>query len=175
MAATGTGVERLAPFFDWPRRVATGLSVACLAAMMLIYLGSLALRLTTHTDLSWASTIATWLFMWVVFVGSSVVIRTAGLFAVDFLVTKLPGRSFTLYVRLLGAVFVATGVSFIVFGLEFMRLTTGLAPSVGVSPNWANAAIPVSGVFFILEGLYLVIRPKIYPRQSAEERGIEAA
>lgn len=107
---------------------------------------------------SWTEELARYLLCWMVFLGGAHGCRKAQLMALDFAVSKLPGRlgQAARYLALLiclgfFVLLIQVGWSFVEFG------RTEASPVMGLSMHWIYAAIPVGCTLMIVNTLGLML------------------
>jgi C4-dicarboxylate transporter DctQ subunit len=116
-------------------------------------------RYVFHRPPSWSEEVVRYLFIWLVFLATSVGFRRGSHLGVDFFVGLLPPKvrkavevGIHLFLGLLLAVVTWQGV--VMTGMVKFQLS----PAMRISMSWIYAAIPVGGFFMLLEVVSLFLK-----------------
>lgn len=130
-------------------------SVVAMLLMMVLAFGQVVTRYGFNWTPEWSEELARFLFVWVVFLGSALIMGESGHLAVEFLPNKLKGTTagkvLALFINLVSYVF----VTLLMFqGAKMTRtMTFQLSPGMELPMSCVYAVIPVSCVLMLL---YLV-------------------
>lgn len=137
------------------RTVLYGFSVAAMSVMLVIIFAQVVTRYFFGYTPEWSEELARFLFVWVVFLGSALIMGESGHLAVQFLPDKFKG---TILGSVLDMIINATGYAFIILLLtQGWKMTSIMtfqrAPGLDIPMSWVYVVIPVSCVLMLL---YLV-------------------
>lgn len=137
------------------RKVLYGFSVAAMSVMLMIIFAQVVTRYTVGYTPEWSEELARFLFVWVVFLGSALIMGESGHLAVQFLPNRFKGTTFG---TILDIIINVSGYIFIVLLLtQGWKMTSIMtfqrAPGLDIPMSWVYAIIPVSCVLMLL---YLV-------------------
>lgn len=135
--------------------------VAVAAGLMLVVVScNVFARYVLKIGLTWAEEFSLLLFVWVVFLGSYLALRSKNHLALTFLIKKLPPRAARVG-RLVILSFVGLFLcALFVGGLQFVGKVIQMdqrTPLLGISAAWAYASLPVSAGLMLLELLQVLI------------------
>ncbi|WP_027184528.1 TRAP transporter small permease [Desulfovibrio inopinatus] len=127
-------------------------SVSSMSVMLIIIFIQVIARYVFNHSFEWSEELARFLFVWVVFLGSALIMGESGHLAVQFLPTRFKGTSFGLFLE------VFTNVCSYVFILLLLSqgakmtsiMTFQTAPGLGISMSWVYAVIPLSAALMLL-------------------------
>lgn len=131
------------------------ISVSSMAVMLvLIFLQVITRYIFNHT-FEWSEELARFLFVWVVFLGSALIMGEGGHLAVQLLPRKFTGRplghAMNLFINACSYAFI---LLLLVQGAKMTSVMTfQTAPGLGISMSWVYAVIPLSACLMML---YLV-------------------
>ena len=142
------------------RKVLYGFSVAAMSVMLMIIFAQVVTRYTVGYTPEWSEELARFLFVWVVFLGSALIMGESGHLAVQFLPNKFKGTAFG---TILDIVINVSGYIFIILLLtQGWKMTSIMtfqrAPGLDIPMSWVYAIIPVSCVLMLLYLLKETIR-----------------
>lgn len=151
---------------------------ALLVAMCAIGATKVVSRYVTASPLAWTEELATILFAWLVFIGSSLALKKNEHFAIDVVVNLLP-PSARRYSRMIRHVAVALFcVLLIGYGLNLAWMNRHvLTPMLEISRAWVYLSVPFGGLLMLVRTLEMIVRtwhesPSL-PEESVEERSFE--
>lgn len=123
------------------------ISIFALTGIIIVVSANVFFRFILNAPIPWAEEISLGLFVWLTFVGASVVMKTNDHISVDYFVRKLPVRFFILSQKLrIGLLFFITLVVFIIWGLTLaLQSTWSITPVLGINYLWVYLAAPVGG------------------------------
>lgn len=117
-------------------------------------------RYILNSPLTWSEAICRYMYVWMVFVGSAVVINTEGHLTLTFFVDKMPRRirqSLKVVANLV-VIFVLILI-FIKEGAYLTKVTSSqISATVGNKMSWVYVAIPLGGVLMVLNTLRQLVR-----------------
>ncbi|MFZ4454119.1 TRAP transporter small permease [Salibacterium aidingense] len=106
-------------------------------------------------EVLWASEIATYAFIWMVFLGTAVMVREKGHFTVELLIDNMKGLPLVMVQSLIHVLIIGFGIVMITDGYtlttQFWGWTLNNLPQVRQGYTWL--AIPAAGVSVILFAL----------------------
>lgn len=134
------------------RSVLYGFSVVAMSVMLVIIFAQVVTRYLFNYTPEWSEELARFLFVWVVFLGSALIMGESGHLAVQFLPDKFKG---TVFGTVLDVVINVCGYIFI--GLLLTQgwkmtsiMTFQRAPGLDIPMSWVYVIIPVSCVLMLL-------------------------
>lgn len=142
------------------RTVLYGFSVAAMSVMLVIIFAQVVTRYFFNYTPEWSEELARFLFVWVVFLGSALIMGESGHLAVQFLPDKFKGTTLG---SVLDIIINATGYVFIILLLtQGWKMTSIMtfqrAPGLDIPMSWVYVVIPVSSVLMLLYLLKDTIR-----------------
>lgn len=139
------------PLYRWCHRLLDALTrllqaaaIALLGVMTLVVFADVAARMTTRQSLTWAGELATYCFVWLVFVGAAIALRRGNHLGVGVLVERLP-LAVQRAVKLAGSAGVALLLAILIAqGPSLVRVAMlQQSPAMNVSTAWLYASAPV--------------------------------
>jgi len=134
------------------RSILYGFSVVAMSVMLVIIFAQVVTRYFFNYTPEWSEELARFLFVWVVFLGSALIMGESGHLAVQFLPDKFKG---TVFGTVLDVVINVCGYVFI--GLLLTQgwkmtsiMTFQRAPGLDIPMSWVYVIIPVSCVLMLL-------------------------
>ncbi len=129
-----------------------GISVAAMSVMLLLIFFQVISRYLFGYTFEWSEELARFLFVWVVFLGSALIMGESGHLAVQLLPTKfagtLIGNLMAVFVNVCGYIFI---LILLVQGTKMTSVMTfQTAPGLGISMSWVYAIIPASALLMLL-------------------------
>ncbi|MBI2371366.1 MAG: TRAP transporter small permease [Deltaproteobacteria bacterium] len=159
---------------DRLNRLAERITVALLVAMVAVILLQVLTRYLLQRPLSWSEEVGRYLFIWLIFLGSSVCLKREGHVAVTLLLSWLPEgarRGVLIGGRWL------VGAFLVILAVEGLRMLPVVAPqrspAVQLSMAWVYAAVPFSALLMLLHLLAVPLPPPPpgNPREAPSEHG----
>lgn len=134
------------------RTVLYGFSVIAMMVMLLTIFSQVITRYGFDYTPEWSEELARYLFVYVVFLGSALIMGESGHLAVEFLPGKYKGKPFGKFLK---AVFLVCGYLFVsillVQGAKMTEVMTFQeSPGLQISMSYVYAVIPVSAVLMML-------------------------
>jgi TRAP-type C4-dicarboxylate transport system permease small subunit len=134
------------------RSVLYGFSVVAMSIMLLIIFAQVVTRYLFGYTPEWSEELARFLFVWVVFLGSALIMGESGHLAVQFLPDKFKGTAFgtilDIIINLCGYVFI---ILLLTQGWKMTSIMTfQRAPGLDIPMSWVYVIIPVSCVLMLL-------------------------
>jgi len=141
--------------FTGLRSVLYWFSVAAMSVMLVVIFAQVISRYVFNWTPEWSEELARYLFVWVVFIGSALIMGESGHLAVQFVPNHFKG---TATGRLLEIVINFSGYVFILIlftqGAKMTRVMTfQMSPGMEIPMSWVYAVIPLSSALMLL---YLV-------------------
>ena len=143
-----TGFNRLIEWLDGLSRCAVVVFVITITVVML---AQVFFRYVINSSLQWSEEISIWALIWMVFVGSAVIMRDWAHINIPTFTNLLPMKIrpyFLIFSKVATILFLLTVVwfGFKVFGQDFHARS----PSLNLSTRWAKLAIPVGAVLMTI-------------------------
>ncbi|MGE4296898.1 MAG: TRAP transporter small permease [Desulfovibrionaceae bacterium] len=127
-------------------------SVASMGLMLAIIFVQVIFRYCFGHSFEWSEELARFLFVWVVFLGSALIMGESGHLAVRFLPEKFKDRLFGLvletFINLCSYVFIL--LLLVQGGKMTSIMTFQTAPGLGISMSWVYSVLPVSAALMML-------------------------
>lgn len=138
--------------FKFLRKTLYGISVAAMVVMLVIIFMQVITRYIFGFSFEWSEELARFLFVWVVFLGSALIMGEDGHLAVELLPRILnntkPGFVLNLFINACGYVFI---LLLIVQGWKMTEtMTFQTSPGLGLSMSYVYAIMPLSGVLMLM-------------------------
>lgn len=141
--------------FTGLRSVLYWFSVAAMSVMLVVIFAQVISRYVFNWTPEWSEELARYLFVWVVFIGSALIMGESGHLAVQFVPNHFKGTAtgplLEIVINLSGYVFIL-----ILFtqGAKMTRVMTfQMSPGMEIPMSWVYAVIPLSSALMLL---YLV-------------------
>ena len=118
----------------------------------------------------WTSDMATFLFVWLAYLGAAVATRENEHFIVDVFPTKWKSFGFNLALNLLTVVIqLVIGYVMVRYGINYVKsMALRLSYSVGVKMSYIVACVPISGVLILLGTLERLLRIDIVSKKQED-------
>lgn len=131
-------------------------ALAAMLAVMTVLIGwQVFARFVMGDSLSFSEEISRFLMVWLVLLGSAYAARNGRLMKVDILETVVSDRFRPVVLLLAGFVSILFYLVLVVFGFMIMSAVSyQLTPATQISMSIPMAALPVGGVFLVLNTLY---------------------
>lgn len=134
------------------RTVLYGFSVAAMSVMLVIIFAQVVTRYLFGYTPEWSEELARFLFVWVVFLGSALIMGESGHLAVQFLPDRVKGTALGTLLDII--VNVAGYVFIILLMTQGWKMTSIMtfqrSPGMDLPMSWVYAIIPVSCVLMLL-------------------------
>lgn len=134
------------------RSVLYGFSVVAMSVMLVIIFAQVVTRYLFNYTPEWSEELARFLFVWVVFLGSALIMGESGHLAVQFLPDKFKGTAFgtvlDVVINVCGYIFIGL---LLTQGWKMTSIMTfQRAPGLDIPMSWVYVIIPVSCVLMLL-------------------------
>ncbi len=138
--------------FKTLRSILYGVSVTAMGLMLVIIFLQVVARYAFNHSFEWSEELARFLFVWVVFLGSALIMGESGHLAVQILPTRFRGTLFGLaldiFINLCGYAFI---LLLLVQGTKMTSIMTfQTAPGMNISMSWVYCVIPISAALMTL-------------------------
>ncbi|EJW09294.1 putative N-acetylneuraminate transporter [Rhodovulum sp. PH10] len=138
--------------FRYLRKVLYGISVAAMLVMLAIIFMQVITRYLLGFTFEWSEELARFLFVWVVFLGSALILGEDGHLSVELVPRLLkgtkPGLVLDVFINACGYVFI---LLLIVQGWVMTEtMTFQESPGLGIPMSWVYVIMPVSGILMLL-------------------------
>lgn len=141
--------------------------VTCLALCAIFFIvgsGVLA-RYVVHSSLPWTEEAASFLFIWLTFLGAAITYRERGHPTVMVLVQRFPRALQRIALLVAHVIVILVALVFVYYGLGFLSLLGGeSATSLPIRMSAIYTAVPVGGVLLIIHALAAIARDIQSPR-----------
>ena len=143
-----TGISRLV---EWLDRLSRFSVIVFVATITVVMLAQVFFRYIINSSLQWSEEISVWALIWMVFVGSAVVMKDWAHINIPTFTNLISIKVrpyFLIFGKLATIVFLAAVIwfGFKVFNQNFHARS----PSLNMSAKWAKLSIPVGGVLMII-------------------------
>ncbi len=156
LEAVSGAFEAVLDIFD---RIARWLAIALVGVIAVAMILQVFFRYVVNSSLSWSEELSVWSLVWLVFIGSVVLIRSWEHIHIPTFVNWLPLKLrpyVIIAAKCLSIVFLATmtylGFEMILFGFH------ADAPVLHLSTKWAKLSIPVGGALMCLFALGVLLK-----------------
>ena len=141
--------------FKGLRSVLYWFSVAAMSVMLVVIFAQVVSRYLFNWTPEWSEELARYLFVWVVFIGSALIMGESGHLAVQFVPNHFKGtaagKALQVIINFSGYVFI---LLLLVQGTKMMQVMTfQISPGLEIPMSWVYSVIPISAVLMLL---YLV-------------------
>jgi TRAP-type C4-dicarboxylate transport system permease small subunit len=149
------------------------LMVACLAVMVVMVFGNVVLRYGFNSGIEVSEEMSRWLFLWLIFMGSTIAVHEQSHMGTDMLVAKLPPT--VQKVAMVLAHLLMLWVTWLMAkgSLEQTKINWDVeAPVTGLSMAWAyspGVLFAVSSGIMLLSDLWYLVQGKLTPAQLLAE------
>lgn len=128
------------------------LAIAMLIVLCVVVFLQVFFRYALNSPLAWSEELARFMFIWLVYVGAAIVLRTDSHMSLDYFINLMPEK-FRVVVDILGKIIVSM---FLVLGIResftIIRITMPqLSPSLDIPMGLIYLALPVSFVLMLLD------------------------
>jgi TRAP-type C4-dicarboxylate transport system permease small subunit len=143
-------MRRLRAAFDASGKVLEYLAAACLAAITLLVSVQIFFRYILHSPLTWPEEVIRLLFVWLSFLGATIVFRRGGHFRLKF-IFELLGRKAGRRLRVFTDVLMLAFIALLFYqGVAILKMAfISRYMSINLSVGWSYLAIAVSCLLMI--------------------------
>ena len=150
-------LDRLGSLVDGIEAVARAAVLVLTLLVLLVMLAQVFFRYVLNSSLQWSEELAVWGMIWMVFVGSVLLVRRSEHISITTLVRLAPLRMrpyLVIFNRAAGLVFLAV-IGY--YGLEaFAGTFHAKSPSLGLSTRWIKLSIPVGAVLMAVVAVHAI-------------------
>lgn len=133
-----------------------------LSTMCLIGAFQVVSRYVLTSPLAWTEELATILFVWLVFIGSSLALKKKEHFAIEVVVKLLPSRLQKCAMVVADLAVLLFCLLLIVYGIKLVNMNWQvLTPMLEISRGWAYLSAPVGGLLMLLRSLEMIRKDAI--------------
>ena len=115
-------------------------------------------RYVLNNSLQWAEEAGIYLMIWMVFLGSSLLMKKSEHITLTALVRQLPLKirvAVSLFSRLIVLIFL---IFLVYYGFKIFASKVGaISPGLHINVRWVKLAIPVGGILMIIDSIYLLV------------------
>jgi TRAP-type C4-dicarboxylate transport system permease small subunit len=116
-------------------------------------------RYVGTSAVGWAEEAARYTYIWLVFLGAGVAVRTGSHIVADLLRPKTNGFWPTVWLVLLESITVLAAACLVKYGADLARVSSNMRTvSLGISTGWIMAAIPVGAALIVIFSVGNIIR-----------------
>ncbi len=138
--------------FTGMRAVLYWFSVAAMSVMLVVIFAQVVSRYVFNWTPEWSEELARYLFVWVVFIGSALIMGESGHLAVQFVPNHFKGTAtgkfLEIVINLSGYVFI---LILLTQGAKMTRVMTfQMSPGMEIPMSWVYAVIPLSSALMLL-------------------------
>jgi TRAP-type C4-dicarboxylate transport system permease small subunit len=138
--------------FKGLRSILYWFSVSAMAVMLVIIFSQVVSRYIFDWTPEWSEELARYLFVWVVFLGSALIMGESGHLAVQFVPNHFKGtavgKGLEMVINLSGYVFI---LILLYQGAKMTRVMTfQISPGMEIPMSWVYAVIPISSALMLL-------------------------
>lgn len=138
--------------FKTLRAILYWISVTSMGVMLVIIFFQVVARYAFNHSFEWSEELARFLFVWVVFLGSALIMGESGHLAVQILPTRFKGTAFgtflEIFINLCSYAFI---LLLLVQGTKMTSVMTfQTAPGLNISMSWVYCVIPISAGLMML-------------------------
>jgi len=138
--------------FNGLRSVLFWFSVTAMSVMLVVIFSQVVTRYIFNYTPEWSEELARYLFVWVVFLGSALIMGESGHLAVQFVPNHFKGtavgKALEVIINLSGYVFI---LILLFQGAKMTRVMTfQTSPGMEISMSWVYSVIPLSAVLMLL-------------------------
>jgi len=138
--------------FNGLRSVLFWFSVTAMSVMLVVIFSQVVTRYIFNYTPEWSEELARYLFVWVVFLGSALIMGESGHLAVQFVPNHFKGtavgKALEVIINLSGYVFI---LILLFQGAKMTRVMTfQTSPGMEISMSWIYSVIPLSAVLMLL-------------------------
>ena len=138
--------------FTGLRSVLYWFSVAAMSVMLVVIFAQVVSRYVFSWTPEWSEELARYLFVWVVFIGSALIMGESGHLAVQFVPNHFKGTAtgkfLEIVINLSGYVFI---LILLTQGAKMTRVMTfQMSPGMEIPMSWVYAVIPLSSALMLL-------------------------
>ena len=153
------------------RTVLYWFSCIAMAIMLITIFCQVVTRYCFNYTPEWSEELARFLFVYVVFLGSALIMGESGHLAVEFLPEKFKGRPFGKFLQIVSLVAGYAFVALLFFqGAKMTEVMTFQeSPGLGISMSYVYAVIPVSSVLmflYLVRNTLLIIKGQDVPHSD---------
>jgi TRAP-type C4-dicarboxylate transport system permease small subunit len=162
-------VDRFSELVD---RAVQAFLLVMLAAMVVVAGVGVFFRYVLNSSLSWSDELATWMFVWLAFLGASSLLRRGGHLGMTIAINRLRGMPLRLAAGI-GGLFVGLVLSILIWAglLETIAVQRDHAAALPLSQSVLYAALPTAGVLMLIHlASVLVTGRRLIRGYEPEER-----
>jgi len=125
------------------------------AAMVIIVFMQVIMRYVFNHSLTWADESSRFLFIWLVYLGGSITVRTGKMVCFDLLLEACRGKMWKIMQIAVTAICVVFLAFVAIWGVKSLTLTAGeFSPVLGVPMVAVKAIIPIGSLLMIMEQVF---------------------
>jgi TRAP-type C4-dicarboxylate transport system permease small subunit len=153
------------------------MGMVILTVMVMIVALQVASRYLFPSPISWTEEASRYCLIWLTFLGASMVIRTKGHFAVEYLLQKIHGRILVAVELFLLLMMVYFAAVMLYVCLEIMPIVHyQISPALQIPMSYVYAAIPVGSTFMLIHLVTVIIeRLSVFTSGRYNGNGIDIA
>lgn len=131
-------------------------------------------RNVLNRSVVWADTVATWLFVWIVFLGSAVAVTRNAHMEIGVGKESLPAPAAKVVTIVCHLAVIAAGIFLADAGYEFVQVSgDNPAPALGATLKWVLWAFPVGSVLIVLHAIERLVHTIRTPAEQLRRQALE--
>ncbi len=158
------GYNRL---IDWLDRLSRYAVIVFVITITVVMLGQVFFRYVINSSLQWSEEVSIWAMIWMVFVGSAVIMRDWAHINIPTFTNLIPLRVrpyFLIGAKIATILFL---LAVVWYGIKvFNQNFHARSPSLNLSTRWAKLAIPVGGVLMTIFAVNAMVQDLIHLRRG---------
>lgn len=159
---------------DWIGRMTEIGAILCCAVITVDILLQVFFRYVMNNSLQWSEELGVFIMIWMVFLGSSLLMKNSEHIKITVLIRLLPWWlkvSLNIFSRIVCLGFLAF-VTYHGFKV-FMSGVNATCPSIGISTKWVKVAIPIGAILMSIDAIRLLVKDIKNLLQGNRENFIE--
>lgn len=119
--------------------------------MLIVVFAQVVCRYGLNFSIPWAEELARFSMVWLVFLGTALMIKERGHTKVDYFIKLLPVKFYKLANILINLILIIFVASLIYYSIPFVKsYMTDITPALGIPYGLVAIAFPISGILMIL-------------------------
>jgi len=128
-------------------------------------------RFVVNYPISWTEEISRYLMIYIIFLGSALLVRKRAHIAVDFLLEIVKSKAKSILDMIVLIVSIIFFAILLVFGTQLTFIVIGqTTPNLQFSMAWAYAAVPIGGLLMFLNALAVLFEKILNKGNEKEEQ-----
>ncbi|MCX7786419.1 MAG: TRAP transporter small permease [Spirochaetes bacterium] len=167
-------METLRRIVDQANSTAKWLCYGTATIMIIMVVLQVLFRYVIKVSLSFSEELARFMFIWTVFLGSTIALRQRAHVSIEILVARLPKTTKRWFITLANTLSFVFYLTLIVYGIVMVtHAASQTSPALGLSMGYVYLSVPVSGVLFLLNHIVNAWDEYLHPEIIKSEGGEE--